>query len=585
MAASNVCVYDNADDESDYSFEYVTDSEYEEESEEDGVQEVVVEQTIKIPVQQEEILVEEEKDESPTNTLSKEQIEAMKPKLPHYVTDPEPCAFSDDPAQWIAWMESQVNKERERRMKQLMESNSFEATEVNHSHDDSKILEDEPIQVDCNDNVSEDKNETTVDFTDTAKTIQDRVENVENVAESEMPEAEMSQHTSVAVEDHKQDEEVITDNDNESEWEYEDEGDEIDKADEVQNILEDEIQITDDRTNVDDNMETNTENDADEQTLTDCTQETDEVEQLMDHMETSTENVADEQNLTDCTQETDEVEQLIEKMETNPVINITEPLNDTCTKELDTTELKTAEIDISSTKNSYKKQISCPAIPDPSVLPDDMQRKIDFIRKRKAMLGQTAGESQATQAKSALNDLLDEETQKKIAFVRQKKIEASQQSGKEGSQDNLAVNTLLRQMSTPEKPNRPQSFASDAGLDDMLTRIKALRNERKQILQDMSAIKSAFNEKGHGVNAEPGVNDDGIGSGNNTPSSDMVSSFTMDTDENSSESPTILAATLSKQRRSIDSGWFFNLFLKLCKLNKILLFDYFFLQTKFLNVY
>ncbi len=287
---------------------------------------------------------------------------------------------------------------------------------------------------------------------------------------------------------------------------------------------------------------------------------TEENTHVDDKMETSSDNIDDEPNTNDCTEETDEVEELVEKMETNPEINITEPNNDTCIKELDTTELKSAEVDILTTKNSYKKQISCPAIPDPSVLPDDMQRKIDFIRKMKAMLGQTAGESQATQAKSALNDLLDEETQRKIAFVRQKKLEASQQSGSAGSQDNLAVNPLLRQMSTPEKPNRPQSFASDAGLDDMLTRIKALRNERKQILQDMSAIKSAFNEKGNGVNAEPGVNDDGIGSGNNTPSSDMVSSFTMDTDENRSESPTIPAAILSKQRRSIDSGWVFTFY-------------------------
>ena len=525
MAASNVCVYDNADDESEYSYEYVTDSEYEEESEEGQVQEAVVEQTIKIPIQQEETTVEEENDESPTNTLSKEQIEAMKPKLPHYVTDPEPCAFSDDPAQWIAWMESQVNKERERRMKKLMESNSFEATEVNHCHEDSEVVENEPIQVDSNNEVSDENIKNITVQTDSVEIKEDKVEIDENIAEHDMVEANSSEHISVAIDDCKQDDEVIVNNDNESEWEYEDEeGDEIINKDEVQESLEHNIQITEENTHVDDKMET------------------------------STDNIDDEPNTNDCTEEADEVEQLVEKMETNPEINITEPVNDTCIKELDTTELKSAEVDILTTKNSYKKQISCPAIPDPSVLPDDMQRKIDFIRKRKAMLGQTAGESQATQAKSALNDLLDEETQRKIAFVRQKKLEASQQSGSAGSQDNLAVNPLLRQMSTPEKPNRPQSFASDAGLDDMLTRIKALRNERKQILQDMSAIKSAFNEKGNGVNAEPGVNDDGIGSGNNTPSSDMVSSFTMDTDENRSESPTIPAAVLSKQRRSIDSG-------------------------------
>merc|ERR1712098_406908 len=51
----------------------------------------------------------------------REQLEKFKPKLPDYVTTAEPCAFSDDPSRWIAWMEEEVNKEKERRMQKLIE--------------------------------------------------------------------------------------------------------------------------------------------------------------------------------------------------------------------------------------------------------------------------------------------------------------------------------------------------------------------------------------------------------------------------------------------------------------------------------
>ena len=42
----------------------------------------------------------------------REQLEKFKPKLPAYVTTPEPCAFSEDPGRWITWMEGEVTREK-----------------------------------------------------------------------------------------------------------------------------------------------------------------------------------------------------------------------------------------------------------------------------------------------------------------------------------------------------------------------------------------------------------------------------------------------------------------------------------------
>ena len=56
---------------------------------------------------------------------------------------------------------------------------------------------------------------------------------------------------------------------------------------------------------------------------------------------------------------------------------------------------------------------------------------------------------------------------------------------------------FMRQVSNPERGgrrSRPASLVGDNGLDEMLLRIKKLREERLQILQDMSMIKSAFEQ-------------------------------------------------------------------------------------------
>ena len=116
---------------------------------------------------------------------------------------------------------------------------------------------------------------------------------------------------------------------------------------------------------------------------------------------------------------------------------------------------------------------------------------------------------------------------------------------------------------------RPNSFAEqygdDSNLNDMLARIKTLRAERKQILQDMNAIKTAFSEEpskscttsrsGQHADSADGdkldTTDDGIETGESTPCTEINPPF-----KDGKNSPlTCPPSLLSRQaRRSIDSG-------------------------------
>ena len=130
------------EEESEYSYEYCTDSEYE--YEEEAQAEVTESIKIVVPppplpsppspppttvIQKsiseddrgvaEDVVEPEVEVNDEEFRKHREQLEKFKPKLPDYVTTAEPCAFSDDPSRWIGWMEDEVNKEKERRVREL----------------------------------------------------------------------------------------------------------------------------------------------------------------------------------------------------------------------------------------------------------------------------------------------------------------------------------------------------------------------------------------------------------------------------------------------------------------------------------
>merc|ERR1712083_1215968 len=140
------------DEESEYSYEYCTDSEYEYEEE----SKAEVSECIKIVVPpppltsppppppiviQQNICEDKHKVNDEEFKKHREQLEKFKPKLPDYVTTPEPCAFSDDPSRWIAWMEEEVNKEKERRFRELQVAQEEEERKEKEIREEEEKIE------------------------------------------------------------------------------------------------------------------------------------------------------------------------------------------------------------------------------------------------------------------------------------------------------------------------------------------------------------------------------------------------------------------------------------------------------------
>jgi len=261
---------------------------------------------------------------------------------------------------------------------------------------------------------------------------------------------------------------------------------------------------------------------------------------------------------------------------------------------------------------TYDKQMSLPAENSKrrELVPKEMQEKINFIRQRKAASGQSAagvslGENPTNC--STPSSLLDDETRRKLAFIKQQKKISATNDVADKSDDNIKHDpndpldpetrrklefvrknkknsaptsnnndsissaspasppNLLRQQSNPEGGKlgggRPSSFAEqygdDSNLNDMLARIKTLREERKQILQDMNAIKTAFggaanSQQADSANADKSdIADDGIETGESTPCNEINSPF-----KNGKNSPLPCppSALSRRARRSFDSG-------------------------------
>jgi len=575
------------DEESDYSYVYETDSEYEYEEEEEAVGAIETNKTDLVTVE-----ITDDNDTNPTLESPakvekldddenialkqhKEQLEKFKPKLPAYITTPEPCAFSEDPSQWISWMEEEVNKEKDRRMQTLLET-SHDLPEVKAEPSeneegrcsaqmevDPSVLEEHSAmgclaQDQCENEVENDESTNNIDIVENM----DMQISIDGDIDTNLTNNDDMQ---IDTDENKCEHECDAQEDDESEWEYEDEDGEGCEDDKLNNP----VQVCNDSGNSDENFP-------------DSPAKTNDY----DSHDVPAES----------------------ESKTNDILENGNPDHDSgvTMQEADAATCSSNEEKVETIP--YKKQVSLPN--GNSSVPDDIQQKLDFIRNKKASHGQLTGENPHNPTTTDSSSVLDSETQRKLAFVRKKRAEAAASTaalttshdGPENSDDqprssgsstdvldaetrrkldfvrknkksapNMSNNetekveppTLLRQQSNPEGRARPNSFAAqygdDSNLDDMLARIKILRAERKQILQDMNAIKNAFDAPAKdpvvkmSESAEE-IMDDGIETGESTPSHEMHSPFKIDS--NGKNSPSVCpSSALSRQaRRSIDSG-------------------------------
>ena len=88
----------------------------------------------------------------------------------------------------------------------------------------------------------------------------------------------------------------------------------------------------------------------------------------------------------------------------------------------------------------------------------------------------------------------------KMRQMRQNRVLQRHKSGDDSSSQTLAPPpAFMRSQSNPDggrNRSRPSSIVgnNEDNLDDMLGRVRKLREERKQILKDMAMLKDAFND-------------------------------------------------------------------------------------------
>ena len=538
------------DEESEYSYEYCTDSEYEYEEE----AQAEVTESIKIVVPPPPIA--SPPSPPPTTVLQKsiseddsgvvedvvepevevndeefrkhrEQLEKFKPKLPDYVTTAEPCAFSDDPSRWIAWMEDEVNKEKERRVRELQAAQEEEERKENEIREEEERREKE--KRDEEERLLREEEERLR----RGREEQERLERARRAEEErqarEMREAEEELEKAAAAEEERlrqlreketppavitsscREEETEGGDEEESEWEYETES-EAEEGDKNADLAE--------KAHSSENL------------IDSCGNEFAKSSgEVGESEEANVDAAVKKEGNVDCdiNKGNNEEDVVVESAEQNEVV---------------------AKATTHGQKSAGRENPDNPKL-DGSLDPET-QRKLDFVRRKKAEArGQTEGNEGLQQQQKLRDDpmdCLDEATRSKLEFIRQKKASAPacQSNGTDAADGAGRPNGILRQQSCPEKRARPSSIVSGGSesLDDMLARIKTLRAERKQILQDMSAIKNAFD--GPSVKEEAG--DDGIDSaGDSTPILENGAPF------QGQQGPS--AASLSRQgRRSIDSG-------------------------------
>ena len=543
------------DEDSEYSYVYETDSEYEyyTDSEEEDAGDKPVEGTVVVvapsaadvattqsPQYEQETTAEvtdnnldDDEDENEALKRHKQQLERFKPKIPAYVTDPEPCAFSDDPGTWIAWMEDQVNKEKSRRMEIIMQDTQDEDNDENN-----ESPPDIEQEVGPNDN-----NETGTDDNTAEHTVRpdDIEESRENIVDNE---SAADNADNVEAEG------------SEWEWEYEDEeGEEVEVSmslnlnSKSEDVVENEVEPVDNSC------------DTVDETLTDSV-----VEENQPCGETNAET---SENVGRCSYdkqmslpaENSKRRELVPK-------EMQEKINFIRRKKAEAAsgQVKTGSQRENPTNNSSS-----------DCLVEDTRRKLAFIKEHKKNITSPDNETQASvdndlehstvEAKHDPNDPLDPETRRKLEFVRKNKKRSAPSDGISSS-PTPAAPALIRQQSNPEgsRSDRPISLAEqygdDSNLNDMLARIKTLRAERKQILQDMNAIKTAFSPGPAGKTSQADsaevdrmdAADDGIETGESTPCNEISSPFTKDDNHHheGKNSPTLTCP--SSRRRSIDSG-------------------------------
>lgn len=134
---------------------------------------------------------------------------------------------------------------------------------------------------------------------------------------------------------------------------------------------------------------------------------------------------------------------------------------------------------------------------------DTLEAEADFPRKKQQRV-----------VRSSERESDPMEVIEKMRQMRQNRVLQRHMSA-DGAQATVQPPPFMRVHSNPDASrnrSRPSSIANEDSLDDMLGRVRKLREERQQILKDMAMLKDAFNEQESNENADNIVERDRLSS-------------------------------------------------------------------------
>ena len=369
------------------------------------------------------------------------------PKIPPFVESSEPCKFHENPTVWIEWLVEEVkiyrekkDKEKKEKKKQVEEEAEKERLiqeEKERMEAESKRLERERI------NAERFEQELEIEF------------EAERIAKEQEEKERLVKEEEEKVRSATEEEEKGTLSKDQEDQEKESEHENKDTSDEI--VIEADEVIKDEPS---DGLEK------------EAAEEEDEGEwEWEDEEEVEAEAVT------------------AEAVEQDKKLESIEPL--TVPTEIKIEDTTTEAIEDNAKVQEADQDTSTPNQKETKVAKEISETKIEIVIN--GSHEESAKVNHENKADADPMDVLERIKQ----FKQSKAYKERHSSTEETGSGSVGAAPFMRQFSNPEhggRRSRPASLVGDNSLDDMLVRIKKLREERLQILQDMSLIKSAFEQ-------------------------------------------------------------------------------------------
>ncbi len=377
----------------------------------------------------------------------------MAPKIPPFVKSEPPCDFHDDPSTWIEWLETEVNKFKQEQLAKKQKADEEAKLAREQAEEAARKAQEELAE---QTRIAEELAEQSRIAEENEKLAQERAE-LDRTAREQALSQEVEEEAEYAIDcNHEkvngQEEEALP------------------VIKEIHNIPESseaaeekpDPEINDDREQQSDDKEDEViaEENAKEKSNEDEWVESSQDEKV--HLEMHQKEEANLEQAVECLEEEDLL--VIEK----------------CKQILET---KTSE------------QSSEQSIDQDKHLADQEEEKDSVAESLNAS---KPSQQRKRVVRSSERDSDPMEVIEKMRQMRQNRV-LQRHASADNTNGTCTPPPFMRVHSNPDARirSRPSSIvnANEDGLDDMLVRVKKLREERQQILKDMAMLKDAFNEQ------------------------------------------------------------------------------------------